>query len=361
LNTELPGNLAEIFPLRLRLREPLRFQRSGDNVVTERASDGQRFSLRPWQYEMLCRLDGQRTFEEAGREVYGMFRGSFTSVGLLNFYRWLHHEDLIECDCPSIFELVESHTEAPVGEVTAPRNSSGDVASEREAASGGLVSGGLVSGGLVSGGLEAGEKGVSEVIRRMTPRREWQRKALKLSAIILFSLAVLRLAYVIGPVFEPPVNRLYAEIENYFYESVRPTSIERNKPDVPSPPEKEMALAGRAGSGFDEKVDEVESEPKSEPVSPSLSRSEPAPELQPEPLSRSNTEPLGVGAERIETGPVFDGPSHRLDTLRRRLAACRIRRDEFYIQNDEEGYREEVAKMSELAREIGELESELGW
>ena len=70
----------------------------------------------------------------------------------------------------------------------------------------------------------------------------------------------------------------------------------------------------------------------------------PAPQLQPE-LPTETVRPEVNAAE--------------LDSLRRRLAECRIRRDEFYIQNDEQGYREEVAKMSELVKEIGELESRL--
>ena len=48
-----------------------------------------------------------------------------------------------------------------------------------------------------------------------------------------------------------------------------------------------------------------------------------------------------------------------MNDLRRRLAQCRVRRDEFYIQNDEAGYRREVEQMNELVRQIGESESKL--
>ncbi len=47
----------------------------------------------------------------------------------------------------------------------------------------------------------------------------------------------------------------------------------------------------------------------------------------------------------------------RLVSLRRELAECRIRRDECYLQNDEAGYRREVSRISELAREIGRISS----
>lgn len=302
MNTQLPGNLAEIFPLRLRLREEMRFQRASGYVITERVRDLQRFSLRYWQYEMLRRLDGRETFEQVAREVYGQFRGQFTSVGLLNFYRWLYQENLIVCECDSIFELVESEPELqPEAEVSRPSFASHHSHGEAPASA------------------------VNRVLDRLNPRKPWQQQALKISAMILFSLAVLRLAYVIAPVFEPPVNRLYAELENYFYESVQPTSVEGNSLETPEPPAKEMELATQVPPA------EIEEIP------------EPAPQLQPEPA--------------IVPDPEID-PA-RLDSLRRRLAECRIRRDEFYIQNDEQGYREEVAKMLELAQEIGELESRL--
>ncbi len=41
--------------------------------------------------------------------------------------------------------------------------------------------------------------------------------------------------------------------------------------------------------------------------------------------------------------------------MRREMVACQIRRDEYYLQNDENGYADEVARISELAREIGEI------
>ena len=258
---------------------------------------------------MLRRLNGTRTFEAVSREVYGLFRGQFTSVGLLNFYRWLYQENMIVCECESIFELVDSpDTQAnPVAQAAQAARQQAPVEVPRE--------------------KENLPSTFDRVISKLQPKKEWHQQALKISAMILFSLAVLRLAYVIAPVFEPPVNRLYAELENYFYDSVQPTSVEGEADGVLNSPQKEMELAAQVEPQV------VEPLPVPAPLDPV---------------------PAEVVAE--ETLPV---DPNLLDSLRRRLAECRIRRDEFYIQNDEQGYREEVEKMSALAQEIGALESRL--
>src|SRR5690606_22181981 len=52
------------------------------------------------------RFDGKRSFEEISKEVYIGRPGAFTAVGLLNFYHWLYTENLVLCECESIFELI---------------------------------------------------------------------------------------------------------------------------------------------------------------------------------------------------------------------------------------------------------------
>ena len=52
-----------------------------------------------------------------------------------------------------------------------------------------------------------------------------------------------------------------------------------------------------------------------------------------------------------------NGDLRRIEELRVQLEECRIRRDEFYLQNDEEGYRREVHRMTNLAKEIGDIEN----
>lgn len=85
----------------------MRFAHGNGEVLAEKVSDGQRFVLKPWQYEMMRRFDGQRTFEEIAKEIYGQFQGEFSAVGLTNFYQWLYDENLVLCECDSIFELVD--------------------------------------------------------------------------------------------------------------------------------------------------------------------------------------------------------------------------------------------------------------
>ncbi len=283
----MPGNLAEILPLRFRMRETLYYGVTPGGVIAEREKDKQRFALKHWQYEMLTRFDGQRTFENVAREVLAKYPGGFTSVGLLNFYNWLYNEDLVLCECESVFELVVEDEEIEVIPM------------------------------------------IPEVQRRRpiswNPAqyltKSWQREALKISAILLFSLAVVRIAYVAAPVFEPPVDRLYAEVAKAVAEEQMTRTSAASEKSIPETPVSEMELSGRVESA-------------------------------PEPPNLDIPEP------EVFVKPKTD-PTARIDALRKALAECRIRRDEFYLQNNESGYRAEVAKMADLAREIGEIESSL--
>jgi hypothetical protein len=297
LTNQLPGNLDEIFPLRLRLSREFRFFQSGDEVIAERVEDGQRFSVRRWQYEMFLRFDGKRSFEEAAREVYQQAGGGFTAVGLLNFYRWLYQEDLVLCECESVFELVADEEEN------------------------------LSDLSLLEGKQEEVEESftrprfgtVMETIDGMLPGKDWQKRAIKISAMVFFGLSILRLGYVTAPVFEPPLNRLYAGVESYFYSGEKPVQVESIRA-ISDSPQKEVKLAGR--------------------VEPSM----PEPPAFSPPVVEESADDVNL---------------QLIEDLRRRMSECRIRRDEFYIQNNEAGYREEVEKMSEIAREIGEIESRL--
>ncbi|NRB74937.1 MAG: hypothetical protein HRU46_11315 [Verrucomicrobiales bacterium] len=273
------------------MREELRFQVAGDQVVAERVRDSQRFSLRPWQVEMLRRFDGKRTFEQASREVYGIFPGGFTAMGLLNFYRWLYQENLVVCECQSIFELVDDEPEAkPAVRQMIPK------LKERIASAPGIQ------------------------------LSEGQQHALKISAAVLFCLCVFRIAYVAAPIFEPPVDRAFAAIEGYFMEDVTAVKEARTDQEFRETSVQELELAVKAGP---EQLEEV-------PHAPELS-------VMPEEKPQVN----------------LDALLSEMNDLRRRLAECRVRRDEFYIQNNEAGYRREVEQMTELVRQIGEIESNL--
>tara|TARA_R110000850_G_scaffold66959_30_gene148652 strand:+ start:775 stop:1599 length:825 start_codon:yes stop_codon:yes gene_type:complete len=272
------------------MREQLRFQSANEQVVAERVSDGQKFSLRLWQFEMMRRFDGQRTFEQSSREVYAIFPGGFTAMGLLNFYRWLYQENLVMCECQSIFELVvEDELEAEPAE------------------------------SLIRSVVPKFKERLSEV--RDFQLNDWHRQALKVSAMIIFCLGVLRLAYVAAPMFEPPVDRVYAAVENYFLENATEVKTGRSEIPLPESPVLEFELAGQM----------------------------PAPVEEAPPIVEVNVPP--VDALKIEE------QTNKIEDLRRALAECRVKRDEFYLQNDEIGYRRQVEIMSGLVREIGEIES----
>ncbi|MDF1756407.1 MAG: hypothetical protein P1U89_26705 [Verrucomicrobiales bacterium] len=59
--------------------------------------------------------------------------------------------------------------------------------------------------------------------------------------------------------------------------------------------------------------------------------------------------------------PVEEAPSlvEKLVGMRQEMAACQIRRDEYYLLNDEAGYRKEVEKISELVKEIGQIRADI--
>lgn len=290
MNTRLPGNLDEIFPLRFRLRDELRFYRAPGAMVVERVARKQRYSLKLWQFEMLARFGGRQTFEEVAKEVYSLQPGGFTANGLLNFYNWLYDEDLVLCECDSIFELVTDPVEADEEMGEAPRLSS--------------FARHLLNDARVLRGV-------------------------KITAAIIFSLSVLRLAYVTAPVFEPPVDRLYAEAGRLLKKQDGGTSHGELERSAEMSPVERVELASKAVPAVSE---ETEPEELVE-VAPPVESPEPAPAVAPK-------------LEMIET-------------LRVQLEECRIRRDEFYLQNDEEGYRREVHRMTNLAKEIGDIENSL--
>ena len=278
----------------------MRFAHGNGEVLAEKVADGQRFVLKPWQYELMRRFDGQRTFEEISKEIYGQFQGEFSAVGLTNFYQWLYDENLVLCECDSIFELVtDDETETvPLG--------------QRKPL--------------------ARHTGLTEQIQNTVRESfgvnyEWQKKALKISAIVLFSLAVLRIAYVAAPILEPPVNLVYSTVEDYFYQDTQLPAERRSGNELLDTPVQELELAGRA-------------------------------------IDLPSAMPAENGSvasyNEIPEPPAAAPPTlENLESLRREMAECRIRRDEFYLQNNEIGYRYEVQKMTALAREIGEIEARL--
>jgi hypothetical protein len=226
--------------------------------------------------------------------------GAFTANGLLNFYNWLYTEDLVLCECDSIFELV-------IGDQETGREDSEEV---------------------------RGEIGLSEFAGRLLEDSR-VRRGLAIAVALVFSLSVIRLVYVAAPAFEPPVNRLYAEVGEWFEAEAPVGTIAESQRAAADSSVEAVELSARAI----ERTSEIPEAPAPESVV----------------VTASVKPPIAV-APAAEPATV---PVSRIDTLRIQLEECRIRRDEFYLQNNEEGYRREVHRMTNLAREIGDIEKGL--
>lgn len=322
MSTRLPGNLEEIFPLRLQMKDGIVFSFQPDKILAVRTSDREQFLLKRWQYELLTRLDGKNTFEEASREVYRQSGGAFSAVGLLNFYNWLYNEDIVMCNCASVFELVVDEAEE-----TGPSRTS---------------STSMESSGFEIPEEEEPDKPVplaSRVWRNQTARR-----ALTASAIVAFSLAVLRIGYVASPIVLSPAQKAYAEWKDA--RTGGPDMEATSEKLIPDSSQSELQLSGKA-------VETPEApEPEAAPQ-PAVSK-----EI-PEVLDIPEVPELEEKEEKASAPATPKDLEEEMDDLRRELAGCRVRRDEFYIQNDEAGYRREVERMIRLAKRIGELEAKL--
>jgi hypothetical protein len=288
----------------------MRFFRVGDFVIAEKVKSGRRYSLRPWQYEVMARFDGKRSFEDAAKEVYQVRPGAFTANGLLNFYNWLYTENLILCECESIFELVLG-TPDPEEEET---------------------------------GTESPRPALSEFAGRLL-RDSKVRRTLAVSAIVLLSLSVIRIVQVAAPVFEPPVNRLIAETSTLFDGPDPAVSVAVSERSASDTSVEKVSLAARVDPGSAPATSPAPSR-VDEPAPPVHDPGEPAAE----PVTVQSTAPAAPAL------PSVSPDLQRIEMLRVQLEECRIRRDEFYLQNDEEGYRREVHRMTNLAREIGDIE-----
>lgn len=260
-------------------------------MVVERVARQQRYSVKLWQFEMLSRFDGSQTFEGVAKEVYSLQPGGFTAMGLLSFYNWLYDEDLVLCECESVFELVGDQHDAN----------------------------------------EAVPAKLSTFVRQLLSDSRVIR-GVKVMAAIIFSLSVFRLAFVTAPIFEPAADHLYAAVERVL-----------RKPEA-SISHGELARAAEMSP-----VAKVELAAKVETASPTASSHEVAPG---EAISGSTS-----SAEVAEVASVVSTRTESIEILRIQLEECRIRRDEFYLQNDEEGYRGEVHRMTNLAKEIGDIEN----
>ena len=250
---------------------------------------------------MLHRFDGKRTFEDLARETYKRKPGEFTAMGLLNFYNWLYNENLVLCECESVFELA----------IDDPDSDEGD-----------------------------NQKALNLTARLL--RNPGVRRSLKIAAVLVFALSVLRLAYVAAPIFEPPVKRftsMAGEFVSGKGESVSVANSERSVQDT--------------------SIERVELAAKVVPEEAAKQTAEKPVVTKPTAAIPAITEKPAEAAVNQEAASAPAPAARSIDVLRTELEECRIRRDEFYLQDNEKGYRQEVQRMSNLVKEIGDIENSL--
>lgn len=277
-----------------------------------RERDGQRFLLKRWQYEIIGKMDGRRTFGELAEEARQQFPGLFSPDGLLNFYSWLYHENLVTVATASIFEF-DAEADSGLERAAMSSLSASSSSSPTEAVS------------ILQAPVDA------EVPRRKS--RLNRRSILQIAALLIFSLCLLRIGLVMAPAFTPAATRLVAKWKGV---EMAPTGGVVAEAERVLPPTQivERELASKA-------------EPESHlPQTPAAVQPEVA---KPKALSPTSGAPAPTMEIVTDRG--------RLDSLRKELAACRIRRDEFYIQEDEAGYRREVERMAAIVKELGEIET----
>jgi hypothetical protein len=271
-----------------------------------RERDGQRFLLKRWQYEIIGKMDGRRTFGELAGEAQRLFPGRFSPDGLLNFYSWLYHENLVMVAAASIFEF----------------DAEGDASLDQAVSVPSLPA---EADPILQPSTEA------ELPRRK-PRLN-RRAILQLAALLIFSLCLLRIGLVMAPAFTPSATRLVAMWKGV---ELAPSGGVVAEAERVLPPTQivERELASKVVT--DNALPQTPAKVQTEVAKPKLSS----------PVS-------GVPS----ANPEIASDQGRLDALRKELAACRIRRDEFYIQEDEAGYRHEVERMAAIVRELGEIET----
>lgn len=345
----------------------MKFFQIGDFVVAERKTTGQKYTLRPWQYELLALLNGTVTFRDASKSIYSQHPGTFTTSGLLNFYRWLYDENLVACVCDSIYQLAPetespltlSLHDAPDAESKLNENTSffvpDETASQKPLSFPNLEDQvafelwddsdeeGALSENDYPDPIEAFERdGWIEGFLETTGKiihKPAIRRSLMIAAGLAFLLSVIRIAQVTSPLFEPVGQRL-AIMFLPKSEAVTAVASERT---AASPTVDRVAPAARVDESMKEQA-QAQAQPQPAPSANTRSSGElPSTQDAPQtPAMNPQTQTLG-----------------RITTLRAQLEECRIRRDEYYLQNDEAGYRREVHRMTSLANEIGEIENGL--
>lgn len=306
----------------------MRFLRLGDLVIAERPKTGQKFSLKLWQYEFLLGLDGKKNFEEVAKGVYQKYQNGFTPSGLFGFFQWLYSENLVECECNSIFELVLDDSEDFNVEEQVNFGTPSTVAP--------LVEENIhPQKGKI---IQFSHYGLSHL------KHPLALKSMAVATGVAFLLSGIRIMQVASPLLEPAAAHLAIMIAPN-QNQLRRTASERiaAKPGI-----EKVAPAAQVTTTSDE----VES--AGELVSPKSLVSHPERSVAADTVKELETEIEQEQPAQAEKAPLIT----EIERLRAELEECRIRRDEYYLQNDEAGYRREVHRMTSLANEIGTMENE---
>ena len=291
----------ELLPMHLKLRRGLQFDHLSDQVEASIPEILEPTKVTQWQYRLMLTLDGERTLMDVVKDVHSKFPDQFEAGDVWIFLDWMIAHNLI---------------------FLAPQTSS--VKLEEQV---------FIENAVLPDEIETGSNSDSH----------WARIPLQTTAIIGVCLGVGFVTYLTTPTLvdfvrgekpSPP-----AVVEDYI-------DVVENAREPEMATTSEMELAADAGGELIEPIATPDqgSHPEAAEVTDL-----PHEQIEPE-VAEASEEP----AEEPETEEEPD-VIEVLMSMRQELVACQIRRDEYYLLNDEKGYRKEVAKISELAKEIGAI------
>ena len=298
----------EWLPMHLKLRRGLRFNSVCDQIEASLPGVLEATILQQWQYRIMLSLTGEQALIDVVREVKEKFPHHFEAADVWRFLDWLVDKELV---CPWV---PEEEAAACIAETVYENEAIGQ--------------------------------------KKWSP---WLRIPMQLFAVAVMSLSVATLTYFSTPVILA-VFQGEAELE---HDGGFATVVEESRyPNASIPEEKEVAAIAD------------EPEEKSLPPELEVEMVEPIEIEMPEgtmetiPKDEEGQEPVPAPEQEEKTelpeGNAVKTVADRLTELRQAVAACQIRRDECYLLNDEDGYRKEVEKISELVREIALIRVSLG-
>ena len=266
MKSALPDPYSEILSLQLRLKHPLSFGCDSDQLYAERSDTATRLPITEWQMQLLLGMNSDSCLGDLLYESGFKIDREFSRASLLAFCTMLAKNGV----------LSSNSAPTPASEPILENSNDGQDESPNQAPK---------------------NSQFSSAVKQLFANRD---QAIKIACYALTFIGVLRLAWVVAPVFEPVMERIEMEIT----EGGQREQVQRT-PEMNQLP----TLAER-----------------------------------------------GPQEAKVESVAI-SGKSKQIKRLREQLAACRIRRDEYYLQSNENGYRRELEAMTSLTRKIGELKT----